>query len=338
MTRAEIDNLLYKGIFPDATCQRQLIETHISWVILCDRFVYKIKKPIKYSFLDFSTLEKRKYFCERELQLNRRFAENIYLEVMPIYKLGELYKIAGKKGTIIDYTLKMRKLDPQKQMDVLVENDNVTPTDIKNLSKCIADFHKRTTIIYEKDVQDVREKFNDLNAEKEFLSQNLDMDTDQLINHAIGFSNTFLDDNTELLESRLQAGLFRDCHGDLHTRNIFLLPKPQPFDCIEFNDDYRYIDILNEVAFLCMDLDALDRVDMSSLLIEQYHHLFPVIRTDIERRLFTYYKCYRANVRAKVNSLRAQSATETITKTKALAETGKYLLLMQRYIKSLEDS
>ena len=94
MTRAEIDNLLYKGIFPDATCQRQLIETHISWVILCDRFVYKIKKPIKYSFLDFSTLEKRKYFCERELQLNRRFAENIYLQVMPIYKLGELYKIA----------------------------------------------------------------------------------------------------------------------------------------------------------------------------------------------------------------------------------------------------
>ncbi|WP_273565749.1 hypothetical protein [Maribacter halichondriae] len=336
MTQEQIDKLLSEGEFPESTEQRQLVETHISWVVLCDRFVYKIKKPIRYSFLDFSTLKLRKHFCERELDLNKRFAKGVYLEVLPIYETGGQYQIGGNGDVVIDHTLKMRKLDPIKQMDVLVRNDKVSPTDIRNLAKRIADFHKETNIIFNKDVLDVKEKFNALGEEREFLVEHLNKNSGRLIDRAIKASNDFLKINKTLLADRLGHGFFRDCHGDLHTRNIFLLPEPQPFDCIEFNDDYRQIDVLNEVAFLCMDLDALGRKDLSELFVNHYHQLFPVMRNEKERQLFIYYKSYRANVRAKVNSLRAKSASNKADKTKALNEALKYLRLMESYLNSFE--
>ena len=335
MTKEQIDKLLSKGKFPDIAQKRKLVETHISWVILGDKFVYKIKKPINYSFLDFSTPELRKHFCEREIELNQRFSKNIYLEVLPIYEWQEGYCIGGNEGTIIDYTVKMRKLDPEKQMDVLLSKNKVNESDIKNLAERIAHFHKNTTIIYKKNVLDVKEKFNDLGAETDFLSDNIAPEYSDLITRAIEASDTFLSENEKLLDNRLNSGYFRDCHGDLHTRNIFLLSIPQPFDCIEFNDDYRKIDVLNEVAFLCMDLDALGKNVLSDLFIEHYDHLFPTIRTVAERKLFVYYKSYRANVRAKVNSLRAKSAVSSAERMKPLAEVKKYLSLMESYMKSL---
>ena len=336
MTTAEINKLLSQGKFPETTLQRKLVETHISWVILCDRFVYKIKKPIKYSFLDFSTLELRKRFCARELELNQWFSDNIYLEVLPIYELQGDFSIGDNEGVLVDYALKMRKLDPEKQMDVLVAANKVSAADIKNLAECIVGFHNTTAIIDEKNVLDLTGEFNDLGLEKKFLSQNLGPDYDNRIDRAIKTSDTFLEKNKSLLLDRLRFGFIRNCHGDLHTRNIFLLPEPQPFDCIEFNDEYREIDVLNEVAFLCMDLDALGRNDLSDLFIEEYNSLFPTIRAKLDYRLFVYYKSYRANVRAKVNSLRAKSATSNSDRTKALSEVKKYIDLMEGYLELLD--
>ncbi|MGB5437477.1 MAG: hypothetical protein WBM98_16395 [Maribacter sp.] len=343
MNQNQIDKLISEGEFPSPTKERKLVETHISWVILCDQYVYKIKKPMHYSFLDFSTLELRKHFCERELELNRRFTDNVYLEVLPIYETNNQYQIGGEKarlpdgqGKIVDYALKMRKLDPKKQMDVLLAKNKVSASNIENLAERISDFHKKATIIYKKTVLDIKDMFNDLGEEKEFISQNLNADSGLLIAYAIEASDKFLDTHEKLLHERLNSGFFRDVHGDLHTRNIFLLPDPQLFDCIEFNDGYRQIDILNEVAFLCMDLDALGRTDLSELFIEQYNRLFPAMRNEAERKLFIYYKSYRANIRAKVNSLRARSASNKGDKKKALAEVKKYLSLMDGYIKSLD--
>lgn len=333
MTTNQIDKLIYEGVFPEPTEERKLVETHISWVILCDAYVYKIKKPIKYSFLDFSTLELRKHFCKRELQLNQRFSKDIYLEVLPIYESQRCFIIGGIKGKLVDYALKMRKLDPEKQMDVLVAQHKVSVSDIKKLAERMVIFHKNTTIVYKKKVLAIREKFNDLGLEKDYISEQLGSQYGHLVDSAIKTSDTFLGKNENLLNDRLTSGFFRDCHGDLHTRNIFLLSEPQPFDCIEFNDDYRHVDVLNEVAFLCMDLDALGRKDLSDLFIEQYNLLFPIIRNDVEKQLFVYYKSYRANVRAKVNSLRAKSASNNADKAKALAEVERYLSLMKGYLK-----
>ncbi len=338
MTKNQIDKLISEGVLPEPTEHRKLVETHISWVILCDRYVYKIKKPIKYSFLDFSTLEQRKYFCERELELNQRYSRNIYLEVLPIYELQGQFSIGGSEGNVVDYALKMSKLDPEKQMDVLVSLNKVSDADIINLAQHIADFHKNATIIYDTSAVDVGEEFNDLAEARLFLSENLCSEYGNRIDSALKASDTFLQKNKKLLQARLKMKFFRDVHGDLHTRNIFLLPDPQPFDCIEFNDKYRQIDVLNEVAFLCMDLDALGRNDLSELFIEQYNRNFPAIRTDQDKNLFIYYKAYRANVRAKVNGLRAKSASNDADRRAALTEVEIYMNLMERYLKMLDIS
>lgn len=336
MTHEQISKLMSQEGFPEDSLERKLLETHISWVIVCDRFVYKIKKPIKYSFLDFSTLLKRKHFCQREIELNKRFSKGIYLEVVPIWEYNGGYTLGSSKGKVIDYAVKMRKMDPQRQMDVLVLDNKVTEADMQKLARIIVDFHEDAGIIKEKNVLDVANKFNDLEAEKEFLSQNINRRMGEVVDWAIQLSNVFLNRYKPLMEARLQSGFYRDCHGDLHSRNIFLLAEPQLFDCIEFNDDYRHIDLLNEVAFLCMDLDALGRSDLSNSFISQYNSLFTIMRNEKEKKLFGYFKAYRANVRAKVNSLRARSALVETDKTKALEEVVKYLELMELYLNGLE--
>jgi len=336
MTQEQINNLVLRGEFPGTTHERELVETHISWVILCDQFVYKIKKPVQYSFLDFSTLELRKFFCEREIELNRRLTDNIYIDVQPICAWQGRLVMSGKDGTITDYAVRMYKQDRDKQMDRLLLQNKVSDSDIKNLAEKIALFHKRTEVVYKQDFLDIQAKFNDLEKEKKFLEENIGVSSSDIITRAVNASDTFMVRNRELLAQRLNAGYTRDCHGDLHSRNIFLLPEPQPFDCIEFNDDIRQIDVLNEVAFLCMDLDALDREDLADLFIKYYNQFFPTMMSDAEKQLFVYYKSYRANIRAKVNSLRARSVTGSIEKATILTSVVKYLNLMDNYITSLE--
>ncbi len=336
MTQEQISSLVSKGEFPETIHERELIETHISWVIVCDQFVYKIKKPVQYSFLDFSTLVLRKHFCEREIELNQRLTDNIYIDVQPICEWQGRLIMGGREGTITDYAVRMYKQDRDKQMDRLLLQNKVSDSDIKSLARKIALFHQRTEIFYKKDMLDIQEKFNDLEKEKKFLEENIGVNNSDIITRAIKSSGTFLEKNKEILAQRLNAGYCRDCHGDLHSRNIFLLPEPQPFDCIEFNDDIRQIDVLNEVAFLCMDLDAFDRKDLSDLFIKYYNQFFPAIATDADLQLLVYFKSYRANIRAKVNSLRARSATGSIERAKTFSAVSKYLGLMDSYINSLE--
>ena len=335
MTKRQIETLHSSGKFSGNTGIPELVETHISWVFLGDSFVYKIKKPIHYSFLDFSTIEKRKYYCEREIELNRRLTDDMYIDVQPVVENKGIFSIGNGKGAVLDHAVKMRKLDGDKQMNKLLQKDKVTKTDIQNLAVKIASFHTNTDIIYDKDIFDIHQKFIDLSSEKDYLQDKLEMNSSYMIDRAIEVSGEFNEKNKELLAGRLHAGFYRDGHGDLHSRNIFLLPDPLPFDCIEFNDDFRQIDVLNEIAFLCMDLDAYERSDLSDLFLDRYNNLFPSIKTEEENKLFIYYKSYRANIRAKVNSLRSRDARGDTEKNSILSEVSKYLLLMNHYIEKL---
>jgi aminoglycoside phosphotransferase family enzyme len=331
MTKEHIAKLLSEGEFPGYTGRPDLVETHISWVFLCDRFVFKIKKPIRYSFLDFSTLEKRKYYCEREIELNSRLTNDMYLDVQPIREISGRYYVGNQSGEIIDYAVRMRKVDKSRQMDVLLQNNKVTNSEIRNLAEKIAGFHKNTVVIYKKDVLQIRDEFMDLKNEREYLGA----ERSAVIDKAIGSSDVFIEKYKELFAGRLKEGFYRDCHGDLHSRNIFLLPDPQPFDCIEFNDEFRQIDVLNEVAFLCMDLDAFDKRELADQFLQYYNNFFPAIRSEEDRRLFLYYKSYRANIRAKVNSLRARSADNDAARKIAMAEADKYLRMVDVYLGGL---
>lgn len=293
MTQEQIDILTHTSGF-------ELVETHISWVLISDSIVYKIKKPLTFSFLDFSTLAKRKHYCEAEVRLNKRLTDDIYIDVQPI----------EQSGSIMDYAVRMHKVDRHMQMDVLLSQGKVAADDMRRLAAKMAAFHQHTDIIYDKDPLDIPKQFTDLKDEGH----------PTIIDKAMASNEAFMQQHEALLASRVQEGFVRDCHGDLHTRNIFLLPTPQPFDCIEFNDDIRQIDVLNEIAFLCMDLEAAGRQDLSTLFADYYNELFPIMNTT----LFHYYKAYRANVRAKVSLLGGQQA-----------EADKYLQLMDQYLTML---
>jgi uncharacterized protein len=338
MTREQIDTLILPKENLTGRTIRELIETHISWVLLTDHFAYKIKKPICYSFLDFSSIDKRQYFCKREVELNQRLS-NIYLDVLPIREIDHHLQLGGENGKIIDYSVRMKRLDTDKQMNVMLINDEVKDGDIKRIAEKLASFHKRTNSISQKDLLDIANKFKDLDGESRFLEESTsELPSAAMIDYAITISNQFMEENMKLLEWRLSKGMFRDCHGDLHSRNIFLLPSPELFDCIEFNDDYRHIDVLNEVAFLCMDLDSFGRNDLSDLFLTYYNRLFPVVKTSSDYLLFIYYKSYRSNIRVKVNSLRAKNTEEGPERNKALFEAKKYLQLMDSYVRILDKA
>ena len=331
--RENIIQLIAQKNFPLETNKADLIETHISWVIVCDQFVYKIKKNVKYSFLDYSTLEKRKFFCEKEIELNKRLTTGIYLRVTPVKKTLFKYFIDGSVGEIIDYAVTMRRLPEDRRMDKLLLQNKVSTTDIKNLAAKISAFHQTTNVINEASQSSLKELFNDLLTQNNYLQQYDNCTT--LIDDAIEVSNKFFDLNVRLLENRFTGNFIRDCHGDLHSRNIFLLPEPVPFDCLEFSDGLRQIDVLDEIAFLCMDLDAFERFDLSALFFDEYNRLFPVANTEEDQKLFIFYKAYRANIRAKVNSFRAQDASNENERRQAVKNVHKYLLLMNSYLKSI---
>lgn len=220
-------------------------------------------------------------------------------------------------------------------MDKLLLKHCVAAAEIEKLAKNISRFHQQTDVIFSKRLKDIKNLFNDLKRQENFLQSHLLCHG--LIANAIKISNEFFSQNEPLFTRRLQGGYMRDCHGDLHAGNIFLLPEPQPFDCIEFNDDFRRIDVLDEIAFLCMDLGALAERDLTHLFLEHYNLLFPAMQTKEEMLLFIYYKAYRANIRAKVNSLKAANAVTATEKEHALHEVNKYLLLMNKYLHKISQ-
>lgn len=313
-----------------------LIETHISWVIITLKFAYKIKKPIKYSFLDYSGLEKRRFYCLKELILNRRITSGVYLEVVPVFLANDHFQLHPKEGKIVDYAVKMTKLEEQKLMIYLLEKKEVTKKHIETLAIKVATFHHHSDIIHSAfDWRNFNLKFSDIKSVKNFIVKELGSDMDEMITGALQKSIDFLRENANLVNSRVKNGFQRDVHGDLHAKNIFLYRDPIIFDCIEFNDEYRQMDILNEIAFCCMDLEANQRDDLSERFLHYYLKEFNAIRTSAEMNLFIYFKAYRANVRAKVHALRAEQETDRKVVAENIVQIEKYLRLMNTYLQEI---
>jgi len=334
MTIRHIDNLCRPGALPAEPGVPQLIETHISWVLVGEYFVYKFKKPIRYSFLDFSSPEKRRYYCEREVMLNKRLTTGIYLGVVPVWLSPQGWTFKNLGGPPCDFAVRMRKMDPARRMDLLVSAGGLTAADVEVLAARIAGFHRCAPAIRDTNKDDsfaMRGLFNDLGREKGFLREKLGSWAGDLIDESIEYSNHYLQENAQLLSSRRAEGLYRDGHGDLHCRNIFLLDQPQVFDCIEFNDELRQVDVLNDVAFLCMDLDHLGREDLAALFMSRYLRNLPEAMSAGQEHLINYYKLYRANIRAKINSLRARNAPTSSETRSSLDTAVAYLRLMTRY-------
>ncbi len=338
MNRVLIDKLAYQGTFNGILLDAKVIETHISWVLLTKKYAFKIKKPMQYSFLDYSTIAKRKFYCDRELELNKKYSK-IYLDVVPIWSNKQALMIGRGHGVKIGYAVHMKKMLAGKKMDVCLRNKRVTFDDMDRLAHTIADFHHCADIIrlpfFKKRQQ---ASFNDIKIIRDLIISFLDKSYVALMEEAIDFSDSFLERNQSLIERRVAQGFKRDVHGDLHAKNIFLYKSPVIFDCIEFNDEFRQIDVLNEIAFFCMDLESFKRFDLSKYFIKGYLELFPCLGSKAEWQLFNYYKCYRANVRAKVGGLRARQEKDEKKIKIHIHQIEKYLNLMSFYINQSNET
>lgn len=304
------DNTLVKamldpGFYNHPVQHVQLIETHISWVFLTGEFVYKVKKPVNFGFLDFTDLQKRKFYCEEELRLNRRLAADIYLNVTPITKVDGTYRI-GDDGDAIEYAVVMKQFDQDGLLDNKLQRHQVTLQHMEQLADRLAAFHQQI------DRADANSSFGDSDEVikpvqqnfvllRDILSESRDLDK---LTHIEQASMTLYRSVKTIFDQRKQQGFVRECHGDMHSGNIALLDdRVLIFDGIEFNDSFKWIDTMSELAFLIMDLQDHGQFDFAAHLLNRYLHN----SGDFEGlQVLRFYQLYRAMVRAKVNGLHMQ--------------------------------
>ena len=302
-----IEDLLESAAFPHAVTQLRLRETHISWVVLTGSFAYKIKKPVRYDFLDASTLERRHALCAEELRLNRRFAPDLYLDVVPIAREAGRLKIDGH-GAAVEYAVRMHEFDPSQELSELLAQHAVTANDLKIIASRLADLHRQAA------VASADSTYGTCEQVRTQLLENLTPLRAHLRGSPVAPSLDRLERWTGDSLARLQAtiaarkhdGWVRECHGDLHARNVVRWKQQWlPFDCLEFDPALRWIDVMSDVAFLFMDLVAHRREDLAHEFLNRY---LEETGDYAGLRLLPLYAAYRALVRAKVDALGAAAA------------------------------
>lgn len=306
-----IEALLDPGAYPERPREVLLRQTHVSYLLFTPDFVYKIKKPVDFGFLDFTTLEKRLHFCEEEVKLNRRLAPQVYLGVEKITKKDGGYAIGGS-GTAVEYAIKMKRIPEAGILDNMLKRDAVTPAMIKNVARSIASFHGKA--LTDRHISgfgsvDVIRKNTDENFEQTYGFVG-EIVSERLFTKIRDYTGDFIRANGPLFEKRVNEGFVRDCHGDLHCEHVSVTDGIDIFDCIEFNERFRFSDVVADAAFLSMDLDFHNRNDLTRVLDSEY---FTATGDMGGRELLDFYKCYRAYVRGKVEGFKYREEEVTGT-------------------------
>jgi len=308
-----------------------IIQTHISYIVLTGNYAYKIKKPVNFGFLDFSTIEKRKHFCEEELRLNRRLCPEIYLDVVSFTRKNDDIEINGS-GEVIDYAVKMKEFPQEFILNKLIEKNKIDEKIIDNIADILVNFYKSSKssdeINYFGTVEVIKHNTNEnFEQTKDFINLTINEEIFDIIKKR---TDDYLSINKKIFNDRVKNGFIKDCHGDLHSGNIVLLnDKICIFDCIEFNQRFRYSDVASDIAFLSMDLDFLGHAYLSSFLIEKY------IEKSKDENFFdilNFYKCYRAYVRGKVTGFKLNDPNiDKLEKEKTINLARKYFDLAYFY-------
>ena len=341
LTPSFIQAMLKPEFYDHSVQSCELIETHISWVILTGEFVYKIKKPVNFGFLDFSTLEKRKFYSEEELRLNRRLAPDLYLDVVPLTGSVDKPELNGSERAF-EYTVKMLQFPQEAQLDHVLARNKLQPEMIDSIANLIADFHQQIDIANNTSdfgtpgsvYQPVNENFKqirELVTDKTILES---LSTLDLLSTLERWNKDTFDKIKTILINRKNNGFIRECHGDLHLRNLAWQDnKPLAFDCLEFNPNFRWVDVMSEVAFLIMDLDDHKQPELAQRFLNHYLEItgdyggISVLR---------FYLVYRAMVRAKVDAIRVhQSGISQQESDEANKEFQAYLQLALSYTRPI---
>lgn len=307
----------------------ELVETHISWVLLAGEYVYKVKKPVDLGFLDFSTLDKRRFCCEEELRLNRRLVPELYLAVVPITGTPAAPRLYGP-GAPIEYAVKIRRFAREQELDRLAKRGELRPGHIDDLVATLAAFHRRVAVAGpdspygtpEAVTRPVAENFSQITARLE--------SPDPRLERLRTWSDAAGARLNETFTARRRDGFVRECHGDAHLANMVLHEGSVVlFDCLEFNPELRWIDVMSELAFLVMDLHDRGHPDLARRALNGYLELsgdyagLAVLR---------FYLVYRALVRAKVAAIRLhQPGLDPDGQRQAREEYDGYTALAERY-------
>lgn len=323
--------LLRPACYDHQVAEVQVVQTHISSVLLAGEFVYKFKKPVNFGFLDFSDLDKRRFCCEQELRLNRRLCPDIYLDLVTVTQQADGGFALNGDGEVVEYGVKMARMPEERMMPHLIRRGELGAAHIDALVGVLCDFYRRAEGgaeiaafgTAEAVAVNVLENFEQTRG---FIGQGaLTGEQFERISH---YARTVLA-NEELFAQRIAGGHIRDCHGDLYSANICLADNVYIFDCIEFNQRFRYCDVASDVAFLAMDLDFHGLDALSTAFIEQFmrrsndHGLM---------QLLNFYKCYRAYVRGKIGLFTAADpAVAPAVRESCRTQAALYFRLAERY-------
>jgi len=281
----------------------QVIQTHISYVLLTGQFAYKVKKPVDFGFLDFSTLARRRHFCEEELRLNRRAAPDLYLAVLPVCQAGAAYHLGSQQGPVVEYVLKMRQFPQEGLLLNYFQRGELTEDLIIRLGVAVAQFHAQThtddRILSYGTVAQIKVAIDEnYAATMPFING---LQTEAHYQETRSFTDRFLAQRSAIFEQRRNDRKIRECHGDLHLRNICIWQDQiYLFDCIEFNEPFRFVDVIYDIAFTVMDLDARARPDLGNAFLNAY---LEQTGDWLGMQVLPLYLCRQAYVRAKVMSL-----------------------------------
>jgi uncharacterized protein len=294
--------LLRPQAYPHPVEAITLVETHISWVLLTGTFAYKVKRPVRFPFVDLSSLQRRAFFCEEEVRLNRRFAPDLYLEVCPITLAGGVARIGGE-GQAVEYAVKMLQFRREEELDSLLAQASIAPAELSAFGQDLAESHERLP------VAELPALWGEPQAIRAMIAKNLEecaraseaFDCGAEVRSLRLQIERHLEATAPWMAERREDGRIRECHGDLHAANIVRRESRLiAFDCIEFEPAFRWIDVAEEIAFLLADLDARGYPQHEQAFLGGY-----LARSgDFQAcRLLSLYKAHRALVRAKVMAL-----------------------------------
>jgi aminoglycoside phosphotransferase family enzyme len=313
-----------------------LIQTHISYLFLTRELVYKVKKPVDFGFLDFTTLEKRRYFCQQEVRLNRRFSPDLYLAVVPISCVGGAFRL-GDETAVVEYAVKMRRINEEHMLHRLLEAGRVDTEAMQRIGKHLGR-------VYAAIPSDEKAKaFGALDTISANVVENFEQ-TKQYIGGPVtqeafdaieAWSLAFMKGNTVLFGQRVAQGNIKECHGDLHLQHICVEgEKIYVFDCIEFNERFRFGDVASDVAFLAMDLDFNGYPEFARVFVDAYTEASGDVSLT---GVLQFYKVYRAYVRAKVTSFMLNDkGLDEKTEEEVFRRAKEYYDLAFNYVKGMK--
>lgn len=330
-----IEALRNRAAYSHETGAIRVIETHISWILLTGDYAYKIKKPVDFGFLDFSTLERRRHFCEEEVRLNRRFAPDIYLDVVRITASDGGPQVGGS-GKAIEYAVRMRQFDADGLLSTRADAGRLDAADIDALADVIGHFHRQAV------AADPVWPYGEAGDIRHWSEENFDhiepLVEEVTLRHRIHAIKAWTREAWQhlnpLMRERKQQGYVRECHGDLHLGNIALVDdRITPFDCIEFNPLLRWIDVMNELAFILMDL-LQRRLDS---------HYWRLLNRYLQYTgdygglaLLRYYIVYRAMVRVKVALLSPRDEKDPQAEARCREAILSHTRLAERCIRPMQ--